>query len=167
MEQKMQLCSHPNAHQNVILCFMGCALCLFLQVKERNTEVYLHETYPGVTKIIYLPSSFSFLVKYFQVEKSMSRYSHYHFLLSRQLTEFFCNNLGRYEFIEDHLFPTISSVVSRAKEDWKINRWLRLIKENYLGGSKFDAKLKRSCSKFYHELKKVPGCYPIQWYSIN
>jgi hypothetical protein len=51
----MQLRSHPNAHQNVILCFMGCALCLFLQVKERNTEGYLHETYPGVKKLIYLP----------------------------------------------------------------------------------------------------------------
>jgi hypothetical protein len=123
-EQKIQLATtfSPHGHENVILCFMGSALVLFLQVKERNIEGYLHETYPGVTKIIYLPSSFSFLVKYFQVEKSMSRYSHYHFLLSRQLTEFFCNNLGRYEFIEDHLFPTISSVVSRAKEDWKINR---------------------------------------------
>jgi len=44
--KKVQLRPHPNGHQNVILCFLGCALGLFLPVNQRNTEAYLHKKIP-------------------------------------------------------------------------------------------------------------------------
>jgi len=46
----MQLRPHPNGHQNVILCFLGCAPGTFLQVNQRNTEAYLHDKYPGASE---------------------------------------------------------------------------------------------------------------------
>jgi hypothetical protein len=50
----MQLRPHHHEHQNAIICFLGCAPGLFLQVNQRDTEGYLHTKYPGVINIIYI-----------------------------------------------------------------------------------------------------------------
>jgi hypothetical protein len=108
----MQLRHHPNGHQNVILCFLGCTPGHFLQVTQRDTDSYLQENYPGVIKIMYLPSSFSSVVKFLKVESSVSGYFQNHFLLNQQLTSFFSNTCsGHYDSLETFLFPMEGCVV--------------------------------------------------------
>jgi len=120
----MQLRPHPNGHQNVILCFLGCAPGTFLQVNQRNTEAYLHDKYPGVNSIIYLPSSFSTIVKYLKVKNNMSGYSHYHFLLNQQLTWYFTNiSSEHYDYLQTQLFLTEVAAV-----DFCVN----LVIDNYV-----------------------------------
>ncbi len=57
--------------------------------------------------------------------------------------------------------------LTAAKEQWIIRRKLRLNRERYLGSNTFDVELRRSCGEFYTEVRKVLGCCPIRWYSIN
>ncbi len=54
-----------------------------------------------------------------------------------------------------------------AKTLWSQRRVLRLQQEQYLGDNNFETEINRSCGEFYLVLKKVIGCSPITWYSIN
>jgi hypothetical protein len=61
---------------------------------------------------MHLPSSFSTLVKFLNIESSVSGYSRYHFLLNRQLTLFFSSiRSEHYDFIHNSLFPMEGCVV--------------------------------------------------------
>ena len=189
----MQLRQRRCGQQNIIVCFSECLSSLFMQINRTDVEGFLRAKYPQATNLVYLPDSFSSVVKY--LKHNCTGSSYYRFSINKHLTSY-CT-----ERVEAHIRDLFST--ERSVEDWCISiiieeyskvtsemlplrarkkylnnvkfakaRWLkrresRLQLENYLGINDFDTELKRSCGEFYNELKKGIHCSPIRWYSMN
>jgi len=102
-----------NACQIVILCLSGCGPGLFLQLIKSDCEAILlnlHSSHADVRSIIYVPSSFSALMKYLKWEKSMSGYNNYQALLGLKLKNYLLDRDGLSMEELDEMFPTEESV---------------------------------------------------------
>lgn len=196
----MQLRRRHGELQNVLICFpesstTSCKV-LALQIARLDVEGYLRAQYPQATKIIYLPQTFSTIVKV--INKKGIGCSYYQDLILHRLSCHFGKNMKRFDAIDDD-FPTDRSVedwsinciideyiaialptlqrsqrqktflikVNEAKAQWNKKRASRQRVELYLGINDFDSELKRSCAEFYSELRKALGGNPLRWYYIN
>lgn len=114
----MQLRRRHGELQNVLICFpesstTSCKV-LALQIARLDVEGYLRAQYPPATKIIYLPQTFSTIIK--AINKKCIGCSYYQELILHHLSCHFGKNMKRFDAIDDE-FPN-----ERAVEDWSINR---------------------------------------------
>ncbi len=123
-------------------------LYLTLQVDQIDTEGFLRAKYPTATNVIYLPISFSAVVKYLK-PYNFGRYS-FDFMIEDYVSET-SGMLHHQETQKNYLIE-----VTAAKKQWLNRQKLQLEQQAYLGSHDFDTELKRSNGEFYNEIKKAP-----------
>jgi len=99
--------------QNVLFCFSN-SVSLLLQINQGDAEVYLQHLYPVATKIVYLPESFSSVVKLLTHKPNGGTY--FQNVIKDALAEYCSNHHVGYDDLATKQFLTHHSVV-----DWCIN----------------------------------------------
>ncbi len=186
--------------QNVIVFFpasssMHSCTTLVMQVNRTDTEAYLWQKYPQALSLIYLPKSFSTVIKS-MIKRSLGC-SHYHDIILDHVSRYCSNYISGFDglgrdfpteravedwsiniIIEEYLAETSQPLAphrqktylkkaNQAKAQWIQRRASRQEQELYLGNNDFDSELKRSCGEYYMELRKILGYTPIRWYYVN